>query len=387
VILKQLKFIVLLMLIWVIAAEAQNHSKISQNIYVVQNTAILREVQRLAGREGSIDERLDVILVEPSYSSTELVVLVQGTEAFRLNQEQRSSLYSRFPEIRGSMQLVVQHQEALRSGVLGKMFDPSRMMEYGAWKEELYFGYKHDKMFSRILVDRNIINMGVSGSIANAMYYGLDLEFLWYKGAINDYYSQWNSSSPFGFKIFGGFPFVGARIAYTPYALPEFLWLEKDLNSKFGKYSQTLNASLVGGDYANHIAAVDSMRRETKSTKLFEAPRGETPASMANMTYTLMFKYGMLHYDLHMNFGWYKAPIHHIYLDGIPLLKGSWGLGVLATAGAFVPGGWIDFGSIPLMSTSFMGRSSLNWKPLVIKLYRGQASQFNFSIESQINFR
>jgi hypothetical protein len=83
VILKQLKFIVLLMLIWVIAAEAQNHSKISQNIYVVQNTAILREVQRLAGREGSIDERLDVILVEPSYSSTELVVLVQGTEDFQ----------------------------------------------------------------------------------------------------------------------------------------------------------------------------------------------------------------------------------------------------------------------------------------------------------------
>ena len=306
--------------------------------------ALARPEQELA--EGAVSVALE---------GESLVVLQDGTEIGRLAGATARDFLARHSSLADALRSApAAASEQGRPGTLISATDDWR--SWGAWKQEVAGGYAVDYLYSGVLVRRNQARAEAFRKFG-LLYLGVGGDYVDFKGDLADSVPYASGAGHIGWSLSVGIDFLRYRIASSPFALPEYFWAERDLESKY---------------FARGA-------RDPQVVRILE------PGSGAALEHRVEAKAGPFRYAATYAPGAYRAPLHYAALDGLPAGFGSWGLGALFTPSGFIPGLWFRCPDFTVANLKFGdGPRPLRFSPGRLAYFRAQRSQFRLAWSGEL---
>lgn len=342
----------------------------------IQDPYFLKKVLLLLP-DTSSDMSAHWALVPALDTSGQTVVLCNGTEVFRLTQEQSEDLLSEHPDFFSQYQppkektwkppLVGQKTswEGLKKASWDDLSGPWYGYQEGLdlhwgvymprgerWWIRNYFGAD----FSRIWTAWRF-EVGVD---YYQDYMNLQQYIRLYEG--NDQFSNWSWHGKVVWK------WLSWKVEQAGWVLPEYFWMEKDVEDLYVQWAR--------------------QEEDTVSSRVIKQFRdGFESSHSMNLAHTLGLRLWYFRYALLVDSDAYLAPVHRFAWEEFPTGFGKAGITLVGCKKVWVPGVWLEFG--PLFSFS-TGLDSL-WKtvhviPLRVSFQYHNTSHFAFRLQSTIHW-
>lgn len=284
-----------------------------------------------------------------------LVVFQDGTEAGRLAGPAALEFLARHPSLADALRAApaAVSQDSRPATLLSAAVD---WRSWGAWKQEIAGSYAVDYLYSGVLVRRNQARAEAIRKFG-FLYLGAGVDLATFKGDLADSVPYSAGAGSFGWSVSIAIDFLRYRLVSSPFALPEYFWAERDLESKY----------LFRGS------------RDPQVVRILD------PGSGPSLEHMVEAKAGPFRYSATFAPGAYRAPLHYAALDDLPAGFGSWGLGALFAPGGFIPGLWFRCPDFTVANPRFGdGPRPLRFSPGRIEYFRAQRSQFRLAWSGEL---
>lgn len=413
----------LAIVIFIFLVQAVMAAETAYNPVFITDAGILNTLEKFVRPSLKPLSGKDVEIGKSLGDGQSMVILVNGTEAGRLTAVQTREVLDKYPGIFTATS--TKANVGRRIGLIEKHFSHIETIKaLGRWDTGIRITPSFTNEFTGAALQSASLDMDYLGQFG-FVYAGAGASYLQYvRGSLSDVVSELNpgwaeDSKNFVARIHIGLPWMMYELNYSGNNLPEYYWLQENLDKKYfnADDSRLIRSYVAGTSGRSSVAALDqelqykltdgnnrlgaalAINADTNTALSAIAAERERAAegSMVNLfspsatmdplSHKLKLKMGMLYYELIYS-GSYSTPIHRVYIDGVELFIGKWGMGVTSTKTddnktSFFPGVWLSAYEIAF---PIKGRGTVMWSPIKIHYIQMRRS-FVTGAQTVIHFK
>jgi hypothetical protein len=316
-------------------------------------------------------------------NKSELVVLRNGTELFRVDSLRSTTFLNKNPKIfnRPESELKLTRRKALEEIAPDWDFlkpEGENLIRQASWKT----GVQADYTFAAGVSDKILLTdryrLGVLTRKEN-LFFGASL------ADVNQYFNLAHSIraqagasrfSEFSWSLTAGIPGVRYEVTRAAWPVPEYFWMEKSILDLYAPADSNgfliVNEDGSARDYGEEGEIVNQFGQRLPSDHSL------------NVFHRLMFKYWIFNYRILIDGDVYATAIQEFYLEDLPMGSGHWGMGFTTAAGVWVPGIKLSFFEWNAANPNLNGQKrKFIYTPILIDFRFLNAKQFRLEFSTK----
>jgi hypothetical protein len=303
--------------------------KLKFEFYEIEDTELLADLWRLAGRDSILEPGRYQVLKVRDDTTSRAYLLREGTQVGRLPDSVVAGL-RRVIQTRSGMQ-----EGRISQSLLGNFWNPNHPLAPFQWPTGLYTEIRHsgtvlrkstaqfEQTYGGWVAVRPVPWAHVEIGGYQTRYGGGVSRNLYNPNDVRDDWGLWSGAHRWGY-VAVGVPGVKYELALDNRNLPEYFWL--DPNAGSGSY-------LIGREEAGTPVAPGQDFADGSLVRGWKrGGRLDTPTP--NYSQTVRLKIGQVRYSALFDSDVYKSTIHDLLFDELPAPFGQWGVGFVLADGA-----------------------------------------------------
>ncbi|MFP4165282.1 MAG: hypothetical protein ACLFQB_15210 [Chitinispirillaceae bacterium] len=342
---------------------------------ILKDTGAVKEISALLGLSGLASDAEYRFCVQKAKDTSEvLIVFRNGTQIGELSPEQTEDFLKNHPRL-GKKKARTSKKAGLgqfwnKTSFPGILIDKNisfgdklkALAGLGSWPTGLSFTDNLEIAASRSLITRNTMSFEYIGSLSY-VYAGVGYHGSSFHGPLagelqDDSLNNYDNGS-LSWTV--GIPFIRYEIKQAGWVVPEYFWLEDDINKLL---------------YEN---------REGSTLKTVKRRWGKD--HKGNICHALYMKAGHVRFDMIFDSDTYQNSIIQMGLDSLPFIFGTWGVSLTKASDVWVPGAWIETPKISTTLFSFSGYEIPFFvEPLRFHFHYWNLRRYNVSLQTNMRF-